>query len=204
MLHTLCNTFSHYSQPQTVTHTVVLALGAPHIPEQSLPPIKQPSNTVVSDAITTNTCSTELFAIISSMQITPEVVINAYISYLIQYSNCLIQSFGNLFSNYFEYRSLHLNFDLPWEKPDEFILFQQQLQKQQKLQNASQQPHFRSTSLCGEVDQMQKALLFYHNHTNTFLAQQVVLLYYFLSYNFFACFIVNQAAVFAIKECQGS
>ncbi|XP_043812932.1 uncharacterized protein LOC110615596 isoform X2 [Manihot esculenta] len=116
MLHTLCNTFSHYSQPQTVTHTVVLALGAPHIPEQSLPPIKQPSNTVVSDAITTNTCSTELFAIISSMQITPE----------------------------------------------------QQLQKQQKLQNASQQPHFRSTSLCGEVDQMQKA------------------------------------AVFAIKECQGS
>ncbi|XP_065860292.1 flowering time control protein FCA isoform X2 [Euphorbia lathyris] len=46
-----------------------------------------------------------------------------------------------------------------WEKPDELTSFQQQLLKQQKVHNPSQQPHPPSIGFCGEaIDQIQKDL----------------------------------------------
>ncbi|CAK7348462.1 unnamed protein product [Dovyalis caffra] len=46
-----------------------------------------------------------------------------------------------------------------WEKPVEFILFQQQLQKQQKLHSLNQHPSLSPAFFAEEVDQTQKVLL---------------------------------------------
>ncbi|KAF2309696.1 hypothetical protein GH714_004639 [Hevea brasiliensis] len=161
------------SQPQTVSHAVELALGAPHITEQSLSTVsemkKQPQNLEQHQGVQVTPESTWTESNPPAVSVTSATLAVPPSPQTVDLQECDWSE--HACPDGYKYYYNCTTCESRWEKPDEFILFQQQLQKQQKPHNSSQQPHSLSTSVCGEEVNTQK--------------------------NVFACCVVNWASAFA-------